>query len=210
MILEAKLRCLEVNILRVFKVVKSLSSKGLGWLGFGLVERFVKEQSYEGSIWYHVCFNNESNNEIIKINWTRCQKSIEFKFYIHVFSSQVDLIDIDRNLLLLSIIVDRSTSIDNQDNVDRRRPLFPLFSLISWQTRNIKNELDETIKWCERFFIWIFIKISSNITIFIIIHRVKTLMNRVKSTSSRWTINIVFIKKYFKKLNEGKLFYMLN
>ena len=34
------------------------------------------------SIWYHVCFNNESNNEIIKMNWTRLQKSVEFENYI--------------------------------------------------------------------------------------------------------------------------------
>ena len=36
----------------------------------------------QGSIWYHVCFSNESNNKITKMNWTRLQKSVEFENYI--------------------------------------------------------------------------------------------------------------------------------
>ena len=53
----------EINM--TFKIiVKSPSSTEVfGGLEFDLVERFVKEQRHE-VIWYHVCFNNESNNEI--------------------------------------------------------------------------------------------------------------------------------------------------
>ena len=83
MVLRARLRCLEVDILRMFKVVKSLFFKGLEWLGFGLVERSVKEQSYEGSIWYHVCFNNESSSEITKMSWTRSFPRVMLRIYIH-------------------------------------------------------------------------------------------------------------------------------
>ena len=55
-------------------------------------------------------------------------KSVEFEIYIHISSPLIDLIDIDRNSRPSSIIVDRSTSIDRQDNVDRRRSPFPLLA----------------------------------------------------------------------------------
>ena len=82
MILRIKLRCFKINIFKIFKVVKSLFFKKLKWLEFDLMKKFIKEQSYEESIWYHVCFNNVSNNEIIKMNWTRLQKNVEFENYI--------------------------------------------------------------------------------------------------------------------------------
>ena len=51
--------------------------------GFDLSKRFVKEQRSRITIWYHVCFSNESNSEIIKMNWTRLHKGVEFENYIH-------------------------------------------------------------------------------------------------------------------------------
>ena len=54
------------------------------------------------------------------MNWTRCQKDVEFKIYIHVFSFLIDLINIGRNSRSLSIIVDHPSP----------------FRLASWYTRN--------------------------------------------------------------------------
>ena len=44
--------------------------------------------------------------------------------YTRFFSILIDLIDIDNNSRLSLIIVDRSTLIDNQNDVDHRRLFF--------------------------------------------------------------------------------------
>ena len=104
------------NILK--RSVKSLSFLGLGRLGFDLVERFVKEQSYEESIWYHVCFNNESNNEIIKMSWTRFSQKIVLRIYIHNISHHA------RHA--------RLSSISSNSHARRARPSSNVSMLITW------------------------------------------------------------------------------
>ena len=68
MILGARLRCPEVNILRVFKVVKSPSYQGVRMTWVWSIGEVCQGTIAQGAIKYHVCFNNESNNEITKMN----------------------------------------------------------------------------------------------------------------------------------------------
>ena len=65
------------------KFVKSPSDQGtrVTWVWF--IGEVCQGTIVRESIWYHVRFNNESNNEIIKMNWTRFQKGVEFEIYIH-------------------------------------------------------------------------------------------------------------------------------
>ena len=117
--------------------VKSPSyPRSLGWLGFGLVERSVKEQSYEDQYSITLCFNNESSSEIIEMNWTRLRKGVEFENYIHIVSSLIDLIDIDRNPR--SRRPRRSIDIDRSPRQRRSSSItFSPFGLAPRQARNI-------------------------------------------------------------------------
>ena len=54
-----------------------------GWLGVWSSGEVCQGTTVQRSIWYHVCFSNESSNEITKMNWTRLQKGVEFEIYIH-------------------------------------------------------------------------------------------------------------------------------
>ena len=100
------------------------------------MKRFVKEQSYEKSIWYHVCFSNENNNEIIEMKLNTTSKECRVRdLYTHWFTFG----RLDRHWSQPAIIVDHRRSIDIGRSPRQRRPLsttFSLSSLASWQTRN--------------------------------------------------------------------------